>query len=183
MAYKITGRVLQISTPQSFKSKSGTPFTKQDIVIMVRKFDQYTGEPSFDEYNTPKFSFMNEKCQQLDHIKVGTIVTISFDVRGRSYEKDGKTEYLNDLTPFGIVPDKSNYQVQQDMYQQTGYSQPHQSDAQSYQQPIAPQPQQAYSQPSQQTYYGQQYPTPPTGGNMVTQPQNCRPDTGDGLPF
>lgn len=179
MAYKITGRVLHVSTPQSFTSKSGNQFVKRDIVIMVRRFDPNTGEPSFDEYNTPKFSFMNEKCQQLDQIKEGTIVTISFDVRGRTYEKDGKTEYLTDLNPFSIIPDK----FQQEVYQHMGYSQNQQPVTQPYQQPMAPQLQQAYTKPPQQSYSGQQYPTSPAGGNMDPQPKNCWSIPDDDMPF
>ncbi|MBD5585348.1 MAG: DUF3127 domain-containing protein [Clostridia bacterium] len=166
MAYKITGRVLNIGPSQSIIAKSGNQFVKRDVVIMVRKFDPYTGEPSFDELNTPKFSFMNEKCQQLDKIKVGEIVNISFDVRGRAYEKDGKKDYLTDVNPFSIVPDKQNYQVQQEAYQQMAEAQAQQPMAQSpqqYQQPIMQQPQQS-------PQYNSSYPSSPYGQNVATQP-------------
>lgn len=193
MAYKIIGRVLSIGTLQTFTSKSGNTFTKRDIVIMVRKFDQYTGEPSFDEFNTPKFSFMNEKCQQLDQIKIGDVVTIGFDLRGGTYEKDGKTEYLTDLRPFSVIPEKQNAQSQQFScpqppqggYQQ-GYNQAQQPMAQSsqpFQQPMAPQTQQACPQPPQQTYSGQPYNPPSYGQNAPTIPQNGSPKPNDDLPF
>lgn len=195
MAYKIIGRVLQVGTPQSFTSKSGNPFVKRDVVIMVRKFDQYTGEPSFDEFNTPKFSFMNEKCQQLDQVKIGDVVTISFDLRGRTYDKDGKTEYINDLSPFSIIPEKPTPQLQQQsaypqsqtIYRDSVYRAPvtpaNAQPPQSYQQPLPPQTQQVYPQPPQQTYTGQPYTSSSYGQNAPTMPQNGRPGPDDDVPF
>ncbi len=108
MAYKITGRVLLIGAPVSLTSKSWTQFIKRDIVITVRKFDQYTGQPMDDADNTPKFSFMNDRCQSLCNVKVGDIVTIHFDLSGRRFETDGKTEYFNYLRPFRIEVQPQN---------------------------------------------------------------------------
>ncbi len=186
MAYKITGRVLYISTPQSFNSKSGNQFVKRDLIIMVRKFDQYTGEPSFDELNTPKFSFMNEKCSMLDQIKVGDVVIIGFDVRGRKYEKDGKTDYITDLSPFSVVLDKSPFQLQQQVYQQAAYGQPQQpmgqpQNQQTYQQPT--QPQQGYPQSPQQTFYNQTNTSSPYLQSAPTKPQNGQPSADGDYPF
>lgn len=113
MAYRITGRVLHIGATDNLLTKTGTQFTKRDLVIIVRKFDPYTGVPSEDSGNTPKFTFMNANCQLLDNIKVGDIVTVMFDVNGRSYEKDGRTEYFTDLRPFRIEQQRQTYQQPQ----------------------------------------------------------------------
>lgn len=113
MAYKITGTVLHIGDTISLPSKSGTPFSKRDLVITVRKFDPYTGVPSEDPGNTPKFSFMNSNCQLLDNIKVGDIVTVLFDINGRTYEKDGRTEYYTDVRPFRVEQQRQAYQQPQ----------------------------------------------------------------------
>lgn len=102
MAYRITGTVLETGAAQTFNSKNGTPYTKRDLVITVRKFDQYTGQPADEVGNTPKFTFMGDKCQKLDGIKTGDVVTISFDITGRSYDKDGRKEYITDFKPFAI---------------------------------------------------------------------------------
>lgn len=110
MAYKLTGSVLLIGNTQTLPSKTGTPFTKRDLVITVRKFDPYTGVPSEDPGNTPKFTFVNANCQQLDTLKPGDIVTILFDISGRSYEKDGKTEYYTDVRPFRVEVQRQPYQ-------------------------------------------------------------------------
>ncbi len=113
MAYKLSGKVMLVSDTVSLSSKSGTQFTKRDLVITVRKFDQYTGVPSDDDGNTPKFTFMGLACQQLDRIKVGDIVTVLFDIAGRSYEKDGKTEYYTDVRPFKVELQRQSYQQPQ----------------------------------------------------------------------
>lgn len=113
MAYRITGRVLHIGAPDNLLTKTGTQFTKRDLVIIVRKFDPYTGVPSEESGNTPKFTFMNANCQLLDNINVGDIVTVMFDVNGRSYEKDGRTEYFTDLRPFRIEQQRQTYQQPQ----------------------------------------------------------------------
>lgn len=113
MAYKLSGKVMLVSDTVSLSSKSGTQFTKRDLVITVRKFDQYTGVPSDDDGNTPKFTFMGLACQQLDGIKVGDIVTVLFDIAGRSYEKDGKTEYYTDVRPFKVELQRQSYQQPQ----------------------------------------------------------------------
>ena len=185
MAYKITGRVLQVGPSQGIMTKSGNQMVKRDVIIMVRKFDPNTGEPTFDEYNTPKFSFMNERCQQLDRIKIGDIVNISFDVRGRTYDKDGKTEYINDLNPYSILPDKQHYQAQQEAYQEA-YSQAQQPMVQSpqpYQQQIAQPSQQAYPQPPQQPYAGKPYIPSSNGQNAPIMPKSTVPKSEDNFPF
>lgn len=103
MAYKISGRVLKKFDSVSLPSKSGNSYTKQDLVIAVRKFDLYTGEPSDDETNTPKFTFFGERINDLVAINEGDLVTIHFEISGRPFTKeDGKTEYFNDIRPLRV---------------------------------------------------------------------------------
>lgn len=127
MAYKISGTVLHIGDTLTLPSRSGTPFSKRDLVITVRKFDPYTGVPSEEAGNTPKFSFVNSNCQQLDGLKPGDIVTVLFDISGRSYEKDGRTEYFNDIRPFRV-----------ELLRQPQYQQPQPSPMAAPQQPSDP---------------------------------------------
>ncbi len=102
MAFKLTGAVLMIGNTTPLQSKSGVTFTKRDLVITVRKFDSYTGSPIEDPGNTPKITFFNSSCQQLDEVKVGDIVTVHFDISGRSYDKDGRKEYSTDIRGFRV---------------------------------------------------------------------------------
>lgn len=114
MAYKITGRVLSIGKIESLTAKSGNTYTKRDLVITVRKFDQYTGQPTDDEGNTPKFTFIGERCKDLDQFKVGDIVTVSFELNGRSYiNRDNQTDYITDLRPTYVGLSKNAVQQTQ----------------------------------------------------------------------
>ena len=102
MAYRISGRVITVGPTQTLAAKSGNSYTKRDLIMTVWKFDPYTGYPSDDKDNTPKFTFFGQQCQQLNGIKAGDIVVVHFDVSGRSYEKDGKTEYFTEVRPFRV---------------------------------------------------------------------------------
>ena len=106
MAYKISGTILWIEPTQTLMSKTGTSFQKRDLVITVRKYDQYTGVPTDDTGNTPRFTFIGGGCQELDSMKTGDIVTILFDISGRKYEKDGKTSYYTEVRPFKVEVQK-----------------------------------------------------------------------------
>lgn len=106
MAYRLSGKILSISPTQTLISKSGNSYDKRDLVVTVIKYDQYTGYPSEDPGNVPKFTFIGQRCQDLDAFKVGDAVTIGFELSGRSYEKEGRTEYLTDVRPVSIY--KSN---------------------------------------------------------------------------
>lgn len=139
MAYKLTGSVLLIGDTVMLPSKSGTPFTKRDLVITVRKFDPYTGVPSEEPGNTPKFTFMNANCQLLDNIKVGDVVTVLFDIAGHSYDKDGRTEYFTDVRPFKVELQRQSHQQPQAVSQTS-------QDPFAYQQPTNPNDMQIASQ-------------------------------------
>lgn len=102
MAYKITGTLLAIQPTQELQSKSGKSYKKRDFVITVRKFDPFTGEPTDDTGNTPKFTLMGERCNDLDTFMAGDVVTVNFEISGRSYEKDGKTDYFTEVRPLSV---------------------------------------------------------------------------------
>lgn len=103
MAYKITGRILNIGDLQTITSTStGKSYNKRDVVISAFLFDSYTGQPTEDASNTPKFTFFGNRCQDLEQFKVGDMVVIGFEINGRSYQKDGKIEYFTEVRPTSI---------------------------------------------------------------------------------
>ncbi len=97
MAYKIIGSVLAITPAQTFPSKNGNSYTKRDIIITVWTFDTNTGERNVEKDNTPKFTFFGKQCELIDRFKPGDIVTIFFDIKGNIYNKNGQTEYFNEV--------------------------------------------------------------------------------------
>ena len=127
MAYKITGTVLAVSQPFNITSpKTGNTITKRDLIITVRLFDQYTGQPTEDSGNTPKFTFIGDRCRDLDLLKEGDIVTVDFEVSGRSYEKEGRTEYFTEVRPFRCYTNRQQppSAAPQQQPQPTPYQQP-----------------------------------------------------------
>lgn len=103
MANTIIGQIASIGPTQSLMAKNGNAFQKRDLVINVRRFDPNTGEPVTDWENTPKLSFMGDKCRDLDRFQVGQMVVISFDLQGRKYTTaNGETDIITEARPYKI---------------------------------------------------------------------------------
>ena len=147
MANTIIGQIASIGPTQSLMAKNGNAFQKRDLVINVRRFDPNTGEPVTDWENTPKLSFMGDKCRDLDRFQVGQMVVISFDLQGRKYTTaNGETDIITEARPYKI--EAYGQRPSQPATQPMAASAPAQ--APTY-------PQQAQTQP--------QYPQQPTGFN------------------
>lgn len=103
MANTIIGQIASIGPTQSLMAKNGNAFQKRDLVINVRRFDPNTGEPVTDWENTPKLSFMGDKCRDLDRFQVGQMVVISFDLQGRKYTNaNNETDIITEARPYKI---------------------------------------------------------------------------------
>lgn len=166
MAYRRSGKVLHLGEMQTLPAKSGNLYTRRELVITVRKFDPYTGFPTDDTQNTPKFIFFGQQCQQLEQLKPGDIVVVHFDISGRTYEKDGKTEYFTEVRPFKVEISGSASQQAPAPIQQS-----------------AQQPSQAVTQPPQAPQYPQQSNTIPPMQTTVTDSNFGFPVQDDDLPF
>lgn len=147
MANTIIGQIASIGPTQSLMAKNGNAFQKRDLVINVRRFDPNTGEPVTDWENTPKLSFIGDKCRDLDRFQVGQMVVISFDLQGRKYTTaNNETDIITEARPYKI--ELYGQRPSQSATQPMAASAPTQ--APTY-------PQQAQTQP--------QYPQQPTGFN------------------
>jgi len=71
-------------------------FKKREFVIEV------INERNTDYNDFIKFQLTQDRCEMLDHYTVGQEVKISFNVRGRKWEKDGKTNYFSNLEAWRI---------------------------------------------------------------------------------
>ena len=93
MANQVIGRVYLIGNTEPIKSKDGSKtYYKRELVLDATRFDGMTGERGFN--NFPAFEFSGDKCAELDQYKAGEIVTVSFDLQGTKYEKDGQTKFF-----------------------------------------------------------------------------------------
>ena len=102
MANKISGRLINISPTQTLTSKSGNSYQRREFVIERIVFDRNTGLPTADPSDTPIFSLIGDNCSLLDNANIGDEVTIDYELRGVSYQKDGETKYFNDIRVFRI---------------------------------------------------------------------------------
>lgn len=103
MANCIIGSIIAIGATQNLVSKDGNSFAKRSLILSVRRYDQNTGEPINDYENTPEFSFIGDRCRDLDQFQVGQNVCVYFDLVGRRYTPQGGEEkIINDIRPYKI---------------------------------------------------------------------------------
>lgn len=112
MANQISGKVLIVENAVIIPTKSGSTFTKRQVVLDASHYDPMTGQ-KFENY--PAFDFVGNRVNELDNFKVGDLVTISFALNGRPFDKDGKTTYFTSVNGYKIEP----YQRQNNDYQQS----------------------------------------------------------------
>lgn len=136
MANTITGKIKHIGQVQEIPSKNGgNPFIKRELVIDSTRFDPYTGErDKFENY--PMFEFCGDKCAELDNFNINDIVTVSFDLQGRSWvDSEGKTKYITSIRGYKIEARQSVQQgTRPTSQQQVIYQQPRQA----YTPPVPP---------------------------------------------
>lgn len=101
MTNTITGKIEHIGRTEQLTTKDGTKtFLKRELVLDVTRFDPYTGERGFENFNS--FEFSGDKCAELDRYKAGDVVTVSFDLSGSRYDKDGVTKYFTRIRGYKI---------------------------------------------------------------------------------
>lgn len=109
MANQVAGRVIAVSKVQTVASAdpNKAPLKKREIYIDCTRYDPYTGERSQYE-NKPLLEFAGEKTLMkvdpvLDSLAKDDIVTISFELVGRSFKgKDGKTVFTTGIRCYDI---------------------------------------------------------------------------------
>lgn len=56
-----------------------------------------------DYPNTPEFQLANDKVVLIDNLKKGDVIEVSFSVRGRKWEKDGRSGVNTNLDAYKIM--------------------------------------------------------------------------------
>lgn len=161
-SYQITGRLIDKGYTQQISDK----FKKREFVIDATEVINGNTYSNFI-----KAQLVNTKCDLIENFQLGALITVSFNVKGNKYEKDGKTNYITNLDAWRIEP-----HIQQG--QQPQYAAPQPQPQASYQpQPTpAPQPQQGAM-----NFVPGQQPQPTPQPNQPWQPG--QPATKDDLPF
>jgi single-strand DNA-binding protein len=83
--FTLRGTIVAVYDTQVISDK----FKKREFAIEVMDGGQY---PQY-----PKFQCTQAKCDMLDGYTIGEDVTVSFNIRGGKYEKNGTINYITNL--------------------------------------------------------------------------------------
>ena len=77
-------------------------FKKREFVIEV------VNERNPDWNDFVKFQLIQDKCNLLDSFQLGDSLKVSFNLKGRKWEKDGRINYFTNLEAWRIEASASN---------------------------------------------------------------------------
>ena len=93
MSYQITGIIVEEYPAVDISGK----FRKREFVISVTEISNGF---EFTEYI--KFQLIQDRCNLIDPFSTGDRVKVSFNLRGRKWEKDGTLTYFTNLEAWKI---------------------------------------------------------------------------------
>jgi hypothetical protein len=88
MSFEITGKLIEKFEAQQVTDR----FRKREFVLETR---ENVGTSEFVE--TIKFQLTQDRCDLIDAINLGEELKVSFNIRGRRWEKNGQVSYFNNL--------------------------------------------------------------------------------------
>ena len=94
MNFEIEGKVILKSDTQQISDK----FKKREFVIEVEN------EKNSDWNDFIKFQLTQDRCDLLEPISVNDVIKVSFNIKGRKWEKEGKVNYFSNLEAWRIEP-------------------------------------------------------------------------------
>jgi hypothetical protein len=93
MSFDITGKLIEVYPITTISDK----FKKREFVI-----EKIETKNSFDFVDFVKFQLTQEKCNLTDLFKKGEMIRVSFNLRGRKWEKEGNVNYFTNLEAWKI---------------------------------------------------------------------------------
>jgi len=93
MNFELSGRIIETGETKTFSEK----FRKREFVI-----EKTTSTPTNEFTDYIKFQLVNNNCDLLNPYKPGDEVTVSFNIKGNKWEKEGKTSYFTNLDAWRI---------------------------------------------------------------------------------
>ncbi|TRX66498.1 DUF3127 domain-containing protein [Carboxylicivirga sp. M1479] len=97
MNFEISGSVIVKDDTQDISAS----FKKREFVIEV------VNERNSDWNDFVKFQLTQDRCNLLDPIQVGEQIKVSFNIRGRKWEKDGRVNYFSNLEAWRIEKEEA----------------------------------------------------------------------------
>ena len=93
MSYEFTGKLVEKFDAVQVTEK----FKKREFVV---EKDEQAGSFSFN--NVILFQLGNDKCAAIDPFEKGMEVKVSFNLRGRKWEKDGRSGYATNMEAWKV---------------------------------------------------------------------------------
>ena len=93
MSLQVTGKIVVIEPTNVVSDK----FKKREFILSIEENingNIYT--------NYAKMQLVQQKCDMMDKFKEGDNVTVSFNIKGNKWEKDGKVNYITNLDAWKI---------------------------------------------------------------------------------
>ena len=92
---------------------SGNLIVKEDVVEINASFKkrefviEVINERNTDWNDFIKFQVTQDRCSLVDPLQVGDNIKVTFNVRGRKWEKDGKVNYFSNLEAWRIEKEEA----------------------------------------------------------------------------
>ncbi|MCK5169955.1 MAG: DUF3127 domain-containing protein [Bacteroidales bacterium] len=93
MSFEITGKLIEKYNFIQVNDR----FKKRDFVI---EKTESNGGMEFTEHI--KFQLTQDKCNLVENIEINDEIKVSFNIRGKRWEKDGKVSYFTNLDAWRI---------------------------------------------------------------------------------
>ena len=94
MSFEINGRLAEKYETQKVSDR----FQKREFVLEIKS----TGTSGYEFVDFIKFQSTQDRCTLLDQFNVDEMVKVSFNLRGRKWEKDGQVSYFTNLEAWRI---------------------------------------------------------------------------------
>ena len=92
MNFEINGKIILKEDTQQISDR----FKKREFVIEVEN------ERNSDWNDFIKFQLTQDRCDLLETVSVNENIKVSFNIKGRKWEKDGKVNYFSNLEAWRI---------------------------------------------------------------------------------
>jgi len=94
MSFEINGRLAEKFDTQKVSDR----FQKREFVLEIKS----SGSSGYEFVDFIKFQATQDKCSLLDQFSVDDMVKVSFNLRGRKWERDGQVSYFTNLEAWRI---------------------------------------------------------------------------------
>ena len=94
MSFEINGRLAEKFETQKVSER----FQKREFVLEIKS----SGSSGYEFVDFIKFQSTQDRCSLLDSFSVDDVVKVSFNLRGRKWEKDGQVSYFTNLEAWRI---------------------------------------------------------------------------------